>query len=708
MRAYNPQTDAALVMAAFEYGASMHAGQTRRSGEAYFHHPVAVATILAEQQLDDATIVTALLHDTLEDTRAGMEDLSARFGPEIARLVDGVTNLRSMALNSTETKTAENFRKLFVATARDVRVALVKLADRLHNMRTIGAMPAHKREQKSRETMEIYAPLAGRMGMQGMREELEDLAFAQLTPEHRKLVLRNYARLKGDNDRVVPTVIAEIEAALAAAGIEAEVVGRAKRPYSIWRKMQVSGQQFDSLSDVFGFRILVSAEADCYRALGVVHGRWGAVPGRFKDYISQPKDNGYRSIHTTVARRGGMRVEVQIRTIEMHEVAESGVAAHWSYRDGERASNRFAVDPARWIETLRARLDDAGDGEDDAAFLEAVKLEMYTGQVFCFTPKGRVVQLPRGATPLDFAYAVHTRIGETCVGARVDGTRQPLWHKLRNGQTVEIVTADGQKPVIGWLEFAQTGRARAAIRRSLREQRAEREVATGREYATLAFENAGRRLTDRALATAARLMGHDGPDDLLARLGRAEVTSRDLLKALYPDIPVKPGPLRRAQGVVFGLTPGTKVRRAACCAPLPGERIVGVTFRDGGAVIHAIHCANLAHYPDERWVDISWGPDGHGTAHPVRLSMTIANDAGVLGRVCSVIGESGANIEDLSFTERRADVFELSLDLLLRDMAHWTQLRTTLEAEAAVTNVQRQHDLTKERPPPPKGDHPRP
>ncbi|MFN6951922.1 MAG: RelA/SpoT family protein, partial [Albidovulum sp.] len=364
VRNYNPRTNAALIRRAYDYGAQMHEGQRRRSGEPYFTHPVAVAAILTEQRLDDASIITALLHDTIEDTKSTWSDIAEAFGEEIAELVDGVTKLTNLQLSSTENKQSENFRKLFMAMSKDLRVILVKLADRLHNMRTLEHMPEHKRARIAEETMEIYAPLAGRMGMQWMREELEDLSFKVLNPEARSSIIRRFVVLQKESGDVIPKITADIRAELEKEGIEADVFGRAKKPYSIWRKMQEKQLAFSRLSDIYGFRVICADERDCYRILGAIHRRWRAVPGRFKDYISQPKSNGYRSIHTTVSGRDGKRVEVQIRTRQMHEVAESGVAAHWSYRDGERAQNPFAVDPARWIATLTERFDNGEDHED--------------------------------------------------------------------------------------------------------------------------------------------------------------------------------------------------------------------------------------------------------------------------------------------------------------------------------------------------------
>ena len=691
VRLYNPRTNEKLLRDAYAFGQAMHEGQFRHSGEPYFSHPVAVAAILADQQMDDATLITALLHDTIEDTKANYGEVEKRFGGEIAELVDGVTKLTNIQLTSTQTKQAENFRKLFMAMSRDLRVMLVKLADRLHNMRTIKSMRVDKQAQKARETMEIFAPLAGRMGMQWMREELEDLAFSVLNPEARKSIMRRFVTLQKESGDVIEKITSDMRIELEKAGIMAEVAGRAKRPYSIWRKMQEKDQGFSRLSDIYGFRIITATEADCYRVLGAVHQRWRAVPGRFKDYISQPKSNGYRSIHTTVSGRDGKRVEVQIRTREMHEVAETGVAAHWSYKNGERVENRFAVDPVHWISSLSERLDDEHDHDE---FLEAVKLEMYQDQVFCFTPKGDVIKLPRGATPIDFAYAIHTRIGAACVGAKVDGLRVPLWTRLKNGQSVDIITAEGQTPQATWIDIAVTGRAKTAIRRALREEDRERFIKLGAELARVAFENHGKRATLKALRTAAKTMALEDEDELLARLGSAEITAREVVMAIYPELAERKGEEVEAARAVVGLSPDQSYRRAPCCQPVPGERIVGITFRGQGVVVHAIDCLALTEYEEqpERWIDLHWQDGTHPASNTVTLDIAITNDAGVLGRICTLIGEQSANISDLNFIDRKPDYYRLLIDVDLRDAEHLHRVMTALEAESNVSSISRHRD----------------
>ncbi len=694
VRNYNPKTNADRIERAYEFGQQMHEGQFRHSGEPYFSHPVAVAAILTEQRLDDATIITALLHDTIEDTKASYGKVTELFGDEVAKLVDGVTKLTNLQLSSRETKQAENFRKLFMAMSKDLRVILVKLADRLHNMRTIKAMRPEKQVQKARETMDIYAPLAGRMGMQWMREELEDLAFRVLNPEGRQSIIRRFITLQRETGDVIHRITGDMRHELEKAGIEAEVFGRAKKPYSIWRKMQEKDQGFSRLSDIYGFRIITQTEEDCYRTLGAIHQRWRAVPGRFKDYISQPKSNGYRSIHTTVSGRDGKRVEVQIRTRQMHDVAETGVAAHWSYRDGVRSENPFAVDPAKWIANLTEQFDSEDDHED---FLEAVKLEMYSDQVFCFTPKGDVVKLPRGATPIDFAYAIHTRIGHACVGAKVDGIRVPLWTRLKNGQSVDIITADGQSPQVTWLEIAVTGKARTSIRRALREVDRERFIRLGKELARAGFENLGRKATDKALETAAKHLRLKDRDELLARLGSAELTAHEVVEAVYPELTKDDGDAISPRRAVIGLEPGQKFDRAPCCQPLPGERIVGITYRGKGVVVHAIDCDRLTEFENEpeRWVDLHWHSGTHPAVYGATLDLTIGNDAGVLGRICTLIGEKKANISNLEFVDRKPDFYRLMINVELRDLEQLHSLMLMLEAESDVAAVERYRESAK-------------
>ena len=693
VRSYNPRSDTRLIKAAYDYALAAHEGQFRRSGEPYVTHPVAVAALLAEQRLDDATIITALLHDTLEDTSATYRDIAETFGADIAELVEGVTKLTNLQLTSTETKQAENFRKLFMAMSRDLRVILVKLFDRLHNMRTIRSLPAEKQAQKARETMDIYAPLAGRMGMQWMRDELEDLSFQVLNPKGRESILRRFVKLQGDAGDVVGRIKEDIERELKAEAIAAEVVGRAKRPYSIWRKMEQKDQSFSRLSDIYGFRVITDCQMDCYRALGAIHRRWRSVPTRFKDYISQPKQNGYRSLHTTVLGRDGKRVEVQIRTHEMHEVAEAGVAAHWAYRDGERTENPFAVDPASWIAGLTEHFEASANDDE---FFEAVKLEMYPDKVFCFTPKGDVVKLPKGATPLDFAFAIHTRIGQACAGAKVDGRRVPLWTQLKNGQSVEIMTAEAQTPQATWIDIAVTGKAKSAIRRAMRADNRSRFVKLGRELARVAFEHVDKKASDKALTTASRHLGFgDDVEELLSRLGSGELAARKVVDTIYPELASKRGDEIDARRAVLGLEPGQGWVRGTCCRPVPGERIVGITMPGKGVEVHAIDCPRLTEFDDQldRWIDLHWHSGPHAAVNTVGIDVTLSNDAGVLGRICTLIGEQQANISNLVFADRKPDFYRIVIYVDLRDAEHLHRVMTALEADSDVAAISRHRDV---------------
>ncbi len=692
VKAYNPDADEALLNRAYVFGAKAHANQQRANGDPYFGHPLEVAKILTGLRLDDATIVTALLHDTVEDTSATREQVEQLFGAEVARLVDGVTKIGQLELSSKETAQAENFRKLLLAMSKDVRVLLVKLADRLHNMRTISFLRPEKRVRIARETMEIFAPLAGRMGMQGMRDELEDLSFAILNPDARVSIMRRFLTLKKQTGDLIPRITEEIETALRDQGVDAKVYGREKRPYAIWRKMEAKKISFEQLSDIYGFRIIVPSDFDCFKALGSVHLTWRLVPGRFKDYVSGPKANGYRSLHTTVIGPEAMRVEIQIRTPEMHEVAETGVAAHWAYKDGKRAENRFAVDPFHWLRDLVTRFE---KGDAPQEFLEHAKLEMFHDQVFCFTPKGDVIGLPKGATPIDFAYAIHTDIGDSCVGVKVNGQRVPLWTRLRNGQMVDILRASAQRPSAVWEEMAFTGKAKSAIRRALRDSAREEHIALGRQIVKQAFARIDKDSTEKASETAGRKLGCASVDDLMERVGAAQITGRQVVEAVYPSAPgdEEAGPAIRSAGPpVRGVRRGAAVRMCEHCRPIPGDRIVGIARDSTGVVVHAIDCPLLAEHEDSlaTWLDLRWDEDADQTTeHVARIDLALANEPGALGSVCVLIGEQRANIDNIMVTDRKPDFFRVRVDLEVRDVKHLAGIVTALEAQSIINEVVR-------------------
>src|SRR5580698_1528873 len=532
--AYDPQADEALLNKAYVYAMTAHGKQFRASGDPYFAHPLEVAAILTELKLDVPTIVTALLHDTIEDTLVTHDDIQKNFGEEIANLVDGVTKLSQLELFSERTKQAENFRKLMLAITGDIRVLLVKLADRLHNMRTLGYIEkADKRARIARETVDIYAPLAGRIGMQNMREELEDLAFAELDPHARNSIVTHFARLDMVSGDRVGRIADQIKRKLAEHGMDAWVYGRGKRPFSIWRKLQTKKLNFEQLSDIFGFRVIVKSPEDCYRALGIIHTSWQMVPERFKDFISTPKTNGYRSIHTTVMGPEKQRVEIQIRTQDMHDIAERGVAAHWRYR--EHVPDRDGKDNVTYG-WLRDMVDLLERGDSPEEVLENSRLNMYQDQVFCFTPKGSLISLPRGATPIDFAYAVHTDLGNKAVGAKVNGGHVPLHTPLRNGDQVEIISTKEQTPSPLWEQFVVTGRARAEIRRYLRHAQRGEHVKFGHKILEKTFADQGMELSDKAIGEVAKKLRLAKAEDVYADVGRGALRGHEVLEAVFPEL----------------------------------------------------------------------------------------------------------------------------------------------------------------------------
>ena len=701
--AYDPAADEDLLNRAYVFSMRAHGAQRRASGDPYFSHPLEVAGILTDYRLDCATIVTALLHDTVEDTLATMDEIERLFGDEIAKLVDGVTKLSQIELSSEASREAENFRKLLLAMSDDIRVLLVKLADRLHNMRTLHHLgKLEKRRRIAAETMEIYAPLAERLGMQRIKVELEDLAFAHLNGDARDSVIKRLQFLRESTGDAVARVTAELEQTLAEAGIEAQVIGREKTAYSIWRKMERENVSFEQLSDIIAFCIVVPDVAACYQVLGVVHGRYRLVPGRFKDYISTPKRNGYRSIHTTLIGPERQRIEVQIRTEEMHGFAEYGVAAHWSYKQGLGGSEGPSY---RWLQELLEILDHASSPEE---FLEHTKLEMFQDQVFCFTPKGDVIALPRGAGPVDLAYAVHTDVGDSCVGAKINGRVLPLGTELRNGDQVEILRSNSATPNPGWEDFVVTGKARSAIRRSIRKIEREEYVGLGRAIAEKAFRQAGHDMTEKALERIQTVLRLKTRDDLFEGIGMGQIGARALMHAAFPG----ESPGRRAMGAINrvlparwrtnpgnghavpirGHVPGMAVHYAHCCHPLPGDRIVGIVTRGKGVMVHTIDCVALEQFDaeDDRWLDVGWDLDSDATdLHVGRISTVITNEPGGLSNLASVIARNDGNISNLRITNRNPHFFEMVVDIEVEDVKHLSNIITALRATPQINDVKR-------------------
>ncbi|APH54283.1 GTP pyrophosphokinase [Granulibacter bethesdensis] len=713
---YAPNADTDLIDAAYVLAMRAHGQQVRDNGDPYITHPLAVADILAGYRLDVGSIITGLLHDTIEDTQLSLSQIEERFGAEIAGLVDGVTKLTRLELQSDRTKQAENFRKLVLAMSKDIRVLLVKLADRLHNMRTLHFVRSDARRQRiSRETMEIYAPLADRIGMEEVKTELQTLAFAQLETEAYDTIMARLNFLRGRGADVIEEVKAELRRVCEDHGVTViEVTGREKSPFSIWEKMQRRSVAFEQLSDIMAFRIVVPTRADCYAALGAVHATYPVIAGRFKDYISTPKANGYQSLHTGVTLREprNQKIEVQIRTRDMDDVADNGVAAHWAYKDGQEMLPS-EVQRFRWVQDLLEILDNSAAPDE---FLENTKLELYQDQVFCFTPKGQLIQLPRGATPVDFAYAVHSQIGDTCVGARVNGRLLPLRHELQNGDQVEILTARGGTPSPQWERFCVTGKARARIRRYVHQQQKQQHVDEGRAMLAKAFRQEGLDGSEKVLETALKTLKQPTLDDLYTAVGNGNIGPKEVVHAAYPELrptaraprmlhglPPRPSsrPAGRAESgmAITGLVSGMAVHYAGCCHPLPGDRIVGIVATGKGVTIHTRDCPTLESFAStpERFIDVDWdnammersNEGKRGDLYTGRISVIASNEGNALANITNAIAKQDGAVMNLKIVNRQQDFFEILIDVNVRDVRHLSHVIAGLRAASSITQVER-------------------
>ncbi len=698
VRSYEDSVDEEALNRAYVFAMMAHGSQKRASGDPYFSHPVEVAGILADMKLDDQTIITGLLHDTVEDTPTTLDDIAEQFGKQIAQLVDGVTKLSRIEIQSEDSREAENFRKLFLAMSDDLRVLLVKLADRLHNMRTLRFIKDQgKRMRIAQETMGIYAPLAERIGMQSLKDELEDLAFGEFNPNARDSILERLKFLNEEGGSIIPGVIGSLETVLAGAGINAEISGREKQPYSIWRKMQLKSLGFEQLSDIVAFRVIVGSEDACYSALGAIHRAWPMVPGRFKDYISTPKPNDYRSLHTTIHGPDHHRLEIQIRTRDMDEIALYGLAAHWSYRDGKTRASLKEGRQYRWIRQL---LDILEHAHDPVEFLEHTKLEMFQDQVFCFTPQGKLIALPRNATPVDFAYAVHTEVGDTCVGAKINGKIRPLKTVLLNGDQVEILGSSKSTPDPGWEGFVVTGKARSRIRRFVRSQERDQYRILGRSILVRVFSSSGHEMSTKYVRRACRIFSKRTLGDLYIAIGRGEITGKKVVSSLFNDDEPAPRKVRKKQGTagrvaavpIGDLISGVAVHYAACCHPLPGERIVGIMTPGTGMDIHTIDCERLPEFESssDLWYDAKWLEDGEAPlSHVGQIDVVVLNAPGALGTVTTLIGQYNGNILNLNVNNRSVDFFAIRIDVEVRDVRHLVSIIADLRTDPNVTEVHR-------------------
>ena len=702
VKSYDPDADEDALNRAYVFAMKKHGAQLRESGDPYYSHPIEVAGILTKFKLDCASIIAGLLHDTVEDTDTTIDEIRSLFGDQVASLVDGLTKLAMIEQKSVNSKQAENFHKLLLAMSDDIRVLLIKLADRLHNMRTLHFCKPEKRARIAKETLDIYAPLAERIGMQEVKSELEEIAFAELHKEaHDSIVARlNFLREQGSN--IVPKIIEQLQKDMEENGIKATVTGREKTPYSIWRKMQQKNASFEQLSDIMAFRICVDDIGTCYQALGVIHSKYHMIPRRFKDYISTPKPNGYKSIHTGVIGPENTRIEIQIRTYEMHEVAEKGVAAHWAYKQGQKVEGRNF----RWIRELLEILDQAQNPEE---FLENTKLEMYNDQVFCFTPKGDLISLPINSTPVDFAYAVHSSVGDTCVGAKINGEIKPLRTVLQNGDQVEVLTSKAQHPSTEWERFVVTGKAKAAIRRYVRAHKRDQFIALGQDILERQFKSENLEFSEKSLVNVMPNFEADSIDDIYAKVGEGLITGWDVLRAVYPaykqsklekvvhaiKVPSLKNVLKKkSKGEplkIKGLVPGMAVHFAGCCHPLPGDRIVGIVTTGKGVAVHTIDCKVLEKFADEpeRWLDIAWGDDADSDVHVGRLKIMLANEPGALADLSNLVARNNGNISNLNIVYRTVSYFELLVDVEVKDVKHLNDIIAALKASKVVSYVAR-------------------
>ena len=685
--AYLPPDQVERIREAGHFGTLAHEGQRRRSGEPYIAHPVAAAEILADLHLDADTIVGAILHDVIEDTPIAKEEIAERFGTDVAEIVDGVTKLDQIKFKSREEAQAESFRKMLMAMVRDLRVIMVKLADRTHNMRTIDSMPMHKRRQVARETLEIYAPVAERLGLYGMKLELEDLGFQTLYPQRYRVIERALKRARGNQKEFLSRIETALNAALQRANINARVQGREKHLYSIYRKMRRKSALLAEIVDVYGLRIVVDSADTCYRALGVVHGTFRPMPGRFKDYIAIPRVNGYQSLHTTLFGPNAVPIEVQIRTEDMHNVAESGIAAHWKYKSGVRSNDSAQQERARaWLSHL-VEMQESGNPEE---FIESVKVDLFPDKVYVFTPKGAILRLPRGATVVDFAYAVHTDVGNRCVAAKVDRRLAPLRTVLRNGQTVQIITANGAQPNPSWVNFVVSAKARSAIRHYLRSLRSSEAVELGRQLLNASLSEFGidvEGVAPSALAATLAEFGLTERDELFEKVGLGERLAPLTARLLLPDDRSAHG--ERSALEVAG-TEGLLVSYAPCCHPVPGDPIIAFLSSGRGILIHRDECANVDDYhkhPD-KWQPVNW------QENPSRLFSSAvriegANKVGLLATISAAIADTQTNIQHVTLEQRDGDIAIITLEVEVHDRDHLARILKRIRRMPDVMHVAR-------------------
>ncbi|MEP1229655.1 MAG: bifunctional (p)ppGpp synthetase/guanosine-3',5'-bis(diphosphate) 3'-pyrophosphohydrolase [Litorimonas sp.] len=716
VRDYDPSVNEALLNKAYVFSVKAHGQQKRHSGDPYYAHPIEVAGILAGLHLDVASICTALLHDVLEDTDATYEDLAREFSPEIADLVNGVTKLGQVELSSPDTSKeraqAENLQKFVLAMSKDVRVLLVKLCDRLHNMRTLHHHPRPASQERiSKETLEIYAPLARRIGMHRICSELEDLSFQYINRAAFESVTRRLTEWRDNQGEAITEIFMALKDVLDASGEDSRLYGREKRAYGIWRKLQRQNISFDDVADIYAFRMIVDDVPTCYKLLGMLHSRFRAVPSRFRDFISVPKPNGYQSLHTTIRTQDNRRVEIQIRTERMEDIAIRGVAAHWAYKDQSysydpESAKQSGTDPLARIRSLGEMLETSGDADE---FLEHVKLEMFADQVFTFTPKGDLISLPRGATSIDFAYAVHTGVGETCVGAIVNGREVPLRTKLQNGDVVKIVRGGMAEPQKGWEHMTVTGKARSALRRLTRSGEAEEFRRVGETLAEHAFRRDDKILTESALIDVLKRLNFENSDVLYENLGRGNLSIRDFMRSVFPArTDENLNNLEFGRDLINdetvklyvkgeGLREGVSLHLSPCCSPISGDRIIGTQMSGKGIAIHTIDCGELAEQSEAEqgsWIDLGWRRAAGQTSSLGRVLLVVHHARGALADITKIIDESAGNLANIKTLRRSSTFFDMIFDIEVRDNRHLIQIIAALRTSTFVVSADRTYALS--------------
>lgn len=693
LNTYLEEDKVSKVYHAYLFGAEAHEGQTRMTGEPYIYHPIAVAKILAEMRMDEKTLIAAILHDVIEDTPTHKEQIAREFGEEVAEIVDGVTKLDHLQFDNKQEAKAESFRKMILAMVKDIRVILIKLADRMHNMRTLGIMRPEKARRIAAETLEVYAPIANRLGMNAVRHELEDLGFKAYNPMRYRVIKECIHKARGNRKEIVQKIQDAIEARLEHENIHCRVLGREKHLYSIYRKMQTKNLPFSEVYDVYAFRVIVDSVDSCYRALGAVHALYKPIPGKFKDYIAIPKVNGYQSLHTILFSPFGVPIEVQLRTEDMHRVAENGIAAHWSYKEGEGNGDAIAQSRAReWLKNLLDLQQNAGDSIE---FLESVKVDLFPDEVYVFTPKGEIMELPRGATTVDFAYAVHTDVGNSCVAAKINQQHTPLSTQLTNGQTIEIITAPGAMPNPSWLNFVFTAKARSNIRNMLKNLQLDESIALGTRLLNKCLANINMSVGDLSQSRIKRVLDDyelTTFDELLDQIGMGNRIPQLVVRHLLPEQADELDKATKDKGLALDIrgTEGMVVHYGRCCHPIPGDKIVGYISAGRGIVIHKKSCKNAkdAHKQVQKWIDVEWSDDIN-TEFSVVLRVVVEHRKGVLATIASSIADSEANIEHVDTVDREDQLYSLDFVISVRDRTHLADVMRNLRMLDMVVTLMR-------------------